>query len=49
MKLAKLAISPFARMCYPELDFDKELVYDDASFYQTQIGVLRWNGRFEMN
>ena len=42
MKLAKSATSPFAREYYPELDLSKELDRDDASFYHSQIGVLRW-------
>jgi hypothetical protein len=34
--------SPFATGYRPEMDITKELNTEDASYYQSQIGVLRW-------
>ena len=41
-KIPKSATSPFPREYRPEIDVSEELSQDDASFYQSQIGVLRW-------
>jgi hypothetical protein len=38
----KRASTPFCREYPPEVDMTKELGDDKASFYQSQIGVLRW-------
>lgn len=40
--LAKRAPTPFARDYRPELDTTPELGAEEGSFYQSQIGVLRW-------
>ena len=40
--LIRKATSPFPRDYEPELDISEELDSEDASFYQSQIGVLRW-------
>ena len=42
MKLAKRATAPFPLGYISELDTSPELNDEDASFYQSQIGVLRW-------
>ena len=34
--------APFKRGYRPELDFSKELNAEDSSYYQSQIGILRW-------
>ncbi|KAI2513193.1 hypothetical protein MHU86_1231 [Fragilaria crotonensis] len=39
---AKRTTGPFPLNYHPELDTTPELKADQASFYQTQIGVLRW-------
>ena len=41
-KLPKSAAAPFPREYRPECDISKELGPDLASFYASQIGVLRW-------
>ena len=41
-KLPKRAENPFAMACEPELDTSPELSPDLASFYMSEIGVLRW-------
>jgi Reverse transcriptase (RNA-dependent DNA polymerase) len=41
-KWAKRTSGPFPLNYRPELDTTPELSSDQASFYQTQIGVLRW-------
>lgn len=41
-KWAKRTSGPFPLNYYPELDVTPELDAQAASFYQTQIGVLRW-------
>jgi hypothetical protein len=38
----KHASTPFQRDYRPETDLSKELGEDEASFFQSQIGVLRW-------
>jgi hypothetical protein len=40
--LPKRASAPFPTNYQPELDVTPELNVDQASFYQSQIGVLRW-------
>ena len=42
MKLNKRASSPYPSEYNAELDVSDVLGVDDANFYQTQIGVLRW-------
>ena len=39
---AKRTSGPFHLNCALELDTTQELNPDQASFYQTQVGVLRW-------
>ena len=41
-KLCKRAPAPFPRDYRPEMDVTLELNDDDVSYYQSQIGVLRW-------
>ena len=41
-RLPKKASSPFPRDYLPELDISDELTPDEASYYQSQIGILRW-------
>jgi len=41
-KLATRASGPFPANYAPEIDTSPELGDEDASFYQSQIGVLRW-------
>ena len=41
-KFPKKVSSPFATGYRPEMDITKELSTDDASTYQSHIGVLRW-------
>ena len=41
-KLPRRAATPFERDYRPETDESPELRHEDASFYQSQIGVLRW-------
>ena len=36
------APTPFAKDYRPEIDISPELVTDDGTYYQSQIGVLRW-------
>jgi hypothetical protein len=38
----KKAPTPFAKDCRPEIDISSELGTDDGTYYQSQIGVLRW-------
>ena len=40
--LPKRAPTPFAQSYAPEMDTSKELGMKETSFYQSQIGVLRW-------
>ena len=40
--LPKKVTSPFPREYRPELDITPELDVEDSSYYQSQIGVLRW-------
>jgi hypothetical protein len=42
VKLAKRASGPFLTGYIPELDSTPELNDTDATFYQSQIGVLHW-------
>jgi hypothetical protein len=42
MKLAKKQSAPWPADYHAELDVSELLNDDDAQFYQTQIGVLRW-------
>jgi hypothetical protein len=42
VKLAKRALGPFPTGYIPELDTTPALNNKDATFYQSQIGVLRW-------
>jgi hypothetical protein len=42
LKLPKRATSPFPNSCRPELDTTPVLDDDDASYYQSLIGILRW-------
>jgi hypothetical protein len=42
VKLAKRASGPYLTGYIPELDTTPELNDKDATFYQSQIGVLRW-------
>jgi hypothetical protein len=42
VKLAKCASGPFPTGYIPELDTTPELNDKDATFYQSQIGVLHW-------
>ena len=51
MKLDKRASAPFMRDYKPELDMSPELGPTEASYYQSQIGVLQWMveiGRVDM-
>jgi transposase len=41
-KLEKKAPTPFVKDYRPELDITPELGPEEASYYQSQIGVLRW-------
>ncbi len=41
-KLPKRAEAPFKNGYRPEIDVSKELVGDEASYYQSLIGILRW-------
>ena len=41
-KLAKKATNPFPAGYEPELDVSALLGPEDATYYQSQIGVLRW-------
>ena len=41
-KLAKKATNPFAAGYEPKLDVTEPLEPEDATYYQSQIGVLRW-------
>ena len=40
--LPRRAPTPFAQGYAPEMDTSKELGMKETSFYQSQIGVLRW-------
>jgi hypothetical protein len=42
LKLAKRATGPFPTGYTPELDMTPKLNDKDATFYQSQIGVLHW-------
>jgi len=41
-KLPKKAEAPFKTGYRPEIDVSRELVGDEASYYQSLIGILRW-------
>ena len=41
-KMAKKATNPFTAGYEPELDVSEPLEPEDATYYQSQIGVLRW-------
>ena len=41
-KLPKRVSGPFPRDYGPELDVSEELGHEEANYYQSQIGVLRW-------
>jgi hypothetical protein len=41
-KLPTRVSSPFANGYRPEMDITKELSSEDANYFQSQIGVLRW-------
>ena len=38
----KKAATPCVRDYQPEVDLNKELNADEANYYQSQIGILRW-------
>jgi hypothetical protein len=42
ISLPKRAATPFAQSCRPEMDASTELDPERASYFQSQIGVLRW-------
>jgi hypothetical protein len=42
MKLPKRADAPFKNGYRPEVDISRELSGDEASYYQSLIGILRW-------
>jgi hypothetical protein len=43
LKCGKLkAEAPFKTGYRPEIDVNRELVGDEASYYQSLIGILRW-------
>jgi hypothetical protein len=49
--LPKRAATPFAPLYRPELDVSEELDPETASYYQSQVGILRWMveiGRVDM-
>ena len=41
-KMVKKATAPFPRDYHPECDISKELLPEMASFYSSQVGILRW-------
>ena len=41
-KLAAKALTPMTSQYRPEVDISKELGEDEASYYHSLIGVLRW-------
>ena len=42
LRFPKKVSAPFPRDYIPELDITPELDYEQANFYQSQIGILRW-------
>ena len=40
--LSKVAVNPFPIACDPETDVSEPLPPNEASYYNTIIGVLRW-------